>query len=68
MVKVIKVEGMTCSHCVQRVKKALNTLDGIKDVEVNLASGEVRITSEREISCEEIKRAIEEWDYKVVDC
>ena len=30
------VEGMTCGHCVMRVKKALEAVKGVKDVEVEL--------------------------------
>ncbi len=66
--KVIKVDGMTCSHCAETVKRAINNIEGVKHVEVDLESGKVTIRAERELSCDEIKRAVEEWDYKVVDC
>ncbi len=68
MEKVFRVDGMTCSHCIETIKKALRTIDGIDDISINFNSGEVRITAKREIPCDEIKRVIEEWDYKVVDC
>lgn len=34
----LKIEGMTCASCVGRVKKALNTVDGVIDAQVNLAT------------------------------
>ncbi len=35
---VFPVEGMTCASCVSRVEKKLRRLDGVLDVQVNLAS------------------------------
>lgn len=32
MKKVIRVEGMSCSHCVQAVSNAINALDGVSKV------------------------------------
>jgi copper chaperone len=36
----IKIKGMTCNHCVMAVNKALNEIDGITDVKVDLQKGE----------------------------
>lgn len=38
--KTIKIKGMSCQHCVRAVKKALEEIDGISDVTVDLAKGE----------------------------
>ncbi len=64
--KTFKVEGMTCDHCVKTVKNALLAVEGVSEVEVSLSSGIVKIKVEREIPFEKIKKAIEEWGYKVV--
>jgi copper chaperone len=37
----LKVENMSCQHCVQAVTRALRTLDSNASVEVDLARGEV---------------------------
>jgi copper chaperone len=34
--KVFNVEGMSCSHCVNAVTKALNAVNGVVGVEVSL--------------------------------
>ncbi|HBR06196.1 MAG TPA: hypothetical protein DD766_03725, partial [Desulfovibrio sp.] len=39
--KKIVVKGMTCGHCAGAVTKTLETTEGIKNVKVNLATGEV---------------------------
>ena len=35
----LKIEGMTCGHCVARVEKALAAVAGVSDVSVGLESG-----------------------------
>ena len=36
MKKVIKIEGMSCSHCISHVKKALEDITGVTVIEVSL--------------------------------
>lgn len=40
MKKTLKVNGMSCMHCVARVEKALSAVDGVTDVTVSLEKGE----------------------------
>lgn len=42
----LMVEGMTCDNCVKHVTAALRPLAGVQDVDVDLASGRVRITGD----------------------
>lgn len=35
----LKIEGMTCGHCADRVERALAAVAGVSDVTVELASG-----------------------------
>ena len=40
----LKIEGMTCGHCVMAVKAALAAVAGVEGpVDVNLATGEARV-------------------------
>ena len=39
----LKVEGMTCGHCVGRVKKALDATPGVTEAKVDLDSGTAEI-------------------------
>jgi copper chaperone len=41
--KNIIVEGMTCEHCVETVTKAVNSLDGISQVSVDLDKKQVTV-------------------------
>ena len=66
MEKTIKVKGMMCMHCVAHVKKALEGLDGVKEVEVSLDNGTASMKLEHEIDEALIKKAIEEAGYELV--
>ena len=39
------VTGMTCGHCVNSVKTEIGKIDGVTSVDVDLASGAVRVDS-----------------------
>ncbi len=62
----LKVKGMNCQHCVMSVTKALGQLEGIKNVQVDLAKGEVRFDNTREVTSNRIAKAIEDAGYGVV--
>ena len=64
--KIIKVEGMSCGHCANKVKGSLLKLQNVKSVSVNLKKQEVTIKSLVSISDDEIKNIIESLDYKFV--
>ncbi len=63
----LKVQGMTCQHCVNTVSRAVSSLEGVSKVEVFLDSGKVKVQMETDIPMEDIKKSIEEWGYKVVE-
>ncbi len=64
---VLNVEGMSCSHCENAVKKAVGALAGVKKTSVSLERKTVTIEFEpSEVSFEKIKNAIEEQGYDVV--
>jgi copper chaperone len=65
MVKVLKVEGMSCNHCVMAVKNALGELDGVQNVDVELASGNVTVTGEA-LNDDAMKAAVDDAGYEVV--
>ncbi len=66
MALVLKVKGMSCQHCVMSVKKALNQLEGIQSVEVDLAKGEVRFENTKALAVTRIEKAITDAGYEVI--
>jgi len=66
VVKTLIVEGMTCSHCENSVKKAVGELDGVNYVKVELSTKEVTIEyNSDKLSEETIKETIEDQGYDV---
>ena len=63
----IKVDGMSCEHCVKAVTNAVTSLPGIGSVIVNLESGTVLVTHDPILTgVEKIKAEIEEQGYDVL--
>jgi len=66
MPSTIKVKGMSCQHCVMSVTKAMSQLEGIKNVQVDLAKGEVRFDNTKEVASDKIEKAIADAGYEVI--
>ncbi|MGI6731645.1 MAG: copper chaperone CopZ [Anaerovoracaceae bacterium] len=64
---ILNVEGMSCSHCVDAVSKAVNGLDGVSSVDVQLEEKTVTVEFDAsQINLNSIKEAIEDQGYDVV--
>lgn len=64
--KTVLIEGMSCDHCKNRVEKCINEIDGAA-AKVNLKKKEAVVSLEKEVSEEQIRKAVEEAGYKVVE-
>ncbi len=66
-IATLKIQGMTCNHCVARVAKALKALPGVQDAKVELQKGEAVVTYDNAaITPEKLSFAIVDAGYKVV--
>jgi copper chaperone len=65
MATTLKVKGMSCQHCVMSVTKALGQLEGINNVQVDLAKGEVRFDNTGNMALDEIEKTIQDAGYEV---
>lgn len=65
MKKKILIEGMKCEHCVGHVREALEGLEGVTSVTVNLSENCAIV--EATTSNEKLKEVIEEEGYDVVN-
>jgi len=66
MATILKVKGMSCQHCVMSVTKALNQLNGVQNVQVDLEKGEVRFENTKSVASDQIEKAIGNAGYEVV--
>lgn len=67
MKTIVKIEGMSCEHCSNKVQNAFMNIDGIKAVKVNLYKKEAIILSSNKLDKDIIKNLIENLDYKLLD-
>jgi copper ion binding protein len=58
-----RVEGMTCDHCVHAITSEIGAIEGVREVDVTLASGRVTITSDQPVAAEAIRAAVDEAGY-----
>ncbi len=63
--KIMKIEGMMCTHCEAQVKKCLKNL-GASKVYVSHKEGKAIFTISRDITDKRLKNAIENEGYKVI--
>ncbi|MBB5147899.1 MULTISPECIES: copper chaperone CopZ [Ureibacillus] len=62
----LQVKGMSCNHCVKAVEGSVGALDGVQEVKVNLAAGEVNVTFDQsKVTIDQIKETIDEQGYDV---
>ena len=64
----LKVQGMTCQHCVKAIEKNVSKLDGVTEVAVNLANAQVDVSFDEHKTDEAaIRAAIVEEGYEVLN-
>ncbi|WP_295779454.1 heavy metal-associated domain-containing protein [uncultured Microbacterium sp.] len=62
----LRVDGMTCAHCVRAVTDELNAVPGVRVVDVDLRAGEtslVRVSSTGVATPDDLAAAIDEAGY-----
>ncbi len=65
---VLKVEGMSCGHCVKAVEGALSELDGVLNAQVDLEAKTASVEYDAaKVSVDAMKAAVEDQGYDVVD-
>lgn len=61
------VTGMTCGHCAQAVTSEISELPGVADVQVDIASGAVTVTSAAPLAEDSVRAAVDEAGYALAD-
>ena len=65
MEKTLEITGMMCGHCEMAVKKALESVDGVKSADVSHEKGTAVVTLSKEVSNDVLKKTVEDKDYTV---
>lgn len=66
MKKTMKIEGMMCGHCETSVKKALESVDGVKAADVSHEKDMAVVSMDAEVASDVLKEVVEAKDYKVL--
>ena len=61
---IIKVEGMMCEGCENRIQNSLKNIEGIKEVKANHKQGIVTIVGEN-VDIDKVKERIEDIGFVV---
>lgn len=59
------VRGMTCDHCASSVRAEVEVIAGVSDVQVDVASGRVQVTSSQPVTESQVREAVEEAGYEL---
>ena len=62
MITVLKIDGMTCGHCVSAVTKALEAVPGVESADVVLADGRATVLHEGVVGA--LVAAVEDEGYE----
>ena len=63
---ILNVEGMSCSHCENSVKKSVGSLDGVDSVQVDLKGKKVTVEYDAgRVDVQKIRETIEDQGYDV---
>ncbi len=62
---VIKINGMSCAHCVKMVEEAIYNIANVKSVKVYLAEKNATIKYDNEIDLDEVKNCLEKLGYEI---
>lgn len=61
----IKVNGMSCEHCVMALRKALEGMDGVLRARVDLKSAQATIEHDRPVDMEHVRQTVERAGYEL---
>lgn len=63
----LKVEGMSCQHCVNAIEGSVGKLQGVSNVKVSLDQETVEVSFDNsKVTKEDLKNVIEDQGYDVV--
>ena len=63
----IKINGMVCEGCENRVKVALSEISGVESVDANHNTGMVTVKSENDLDVAQIKERITDLGFEIIE-
>lgn len=66
MKETLKVEGMSCNHCVNSIETNVGELTGVSTVKVDLGNKEVAVEFDNAATLAKVKETIEDQGFELV--
>ena len=66
MKKTLKIEGMSCMHCVKAVTEAISAVNGVEAVKVDLESGTAAVEASGAVTDDMLLAAVEGAGYGII--
>lgn len=66
MKETLKIEGMTCDHCVMHVTNALEAIEGVEKAKVSLKKNEALVKFSAPADMDKMALAVAEAGYEVI--
>ena len=63
----LKVEGMACTGCENRIQKVLENIEGVQKVEAHHENGTVKVTCKENVNEELLIEKIDTLGYEVIE-
>ena len=63
---IVNVKGMVCGGCENRIKNAIGTVEGVKEVEASYETGIVKVLGSENVKRKDIEDTIENIGFKVI--
>lgn len=67
MTTTLKIDGMSCSHCVASVKKALEAVSGVTSADVTLEPGMAKVEHNPEVTRDQLVQAVVDEEFRIVE-
>ncbi|RAX55152.1 hypothetical protein CCY99_00180 [Helicobacter sp. 16-1353] len=65
MKELLNIEGMTCNHCVEKIKKFVGECEGVQNININLENKTLEVEFIEPTTIENIILAIEDSGFEV---
>jgi copper chaperone CopZ len=61
-----KLTGLTCEACVKLASRRLEKIYGVRGVQIDLKSGETRVSSDNQLDLEILEESLADTNYSIV--
>jgi copper chaperone CopZ len=61
-----KLTGLTCEACVKLASRRLQKIQGVREVQIDLKSGETRVSSDNQLDLGVLAESLADTNYSIV--